>query len=101
MSKTTSKSPERAADDLQRGIHAVCGDLTRAIDDRLNAVRGYCELALMKSENGENLAHRMDAAIDAVDELSQLIHALVACRGDPPARSEPEAESRNGGGAAL
>jgi hypothetical protein len=50
--------------------------LLRDIDDRLGALLGYCELARLKRESGDALAGRMDAAIETVLELSELIGRL-------------------------
>lgn len=61
-----------------------CGDLAQEAKNRLGAIQGYCELAKMKGENGRALESRMDAAIEAVGEVSALIHRLTACRRDAP-----------------
>lgn len=53
-------------------------EVARAIHDSLGAVRGYCELAKMKGESGDDLARRMDAAIATVSEASALIQQLLA-----------------------
>ncbi len=50
--------------------------LIRQIDNRLSAIRGYCELAKMKGENGDALASRMDAAVETLIELSDMIQEL-------------------------
>ena len=50
--------------------------LIRDIEDRLGAIRGYCELAKIKHESGEDLDRRMDDAIETVQEVSLLIHRL-------------------------
>ena len=57
--------------------------LIRQIDNRLCAIRGYCELAKLKGESGDALARRMDAAVDTLVELSDMIQELRS-RCPPP-----------------
>lgn len=95
----TMTTPRRQpTDDAPRSIPAASGDLARAAEDLLNAIRGYCELATIKGENGDALARRMTAAIATVDELSLLILELLA-RLDGT-RPSPEADEDPRSGAA-
>lgn len=56
-------------------------DLVEEAVNLLGAIRGYCELAKLKGENGDALESRMDASIETVDEVSALLRRLpAACR---------------------
>lgn len=63
-----SNGQAKGTDELRKLVHDI--------DNGLGAIRGYCELAKIKHENGDALDRRMDAAIDTVQELSTLIHRL-------------------------
>lgn len=70
--RTSSRRAERRTEPSPR----AADHLIRDIDDRLGALFGYCELAKIKNESGDALASRMDAAIETLLELSDLIGRL-------------------------
>lgn len=61
-----------------RALGRPVDELARDITDDIAVIRGYCEMAKLKNESGEDLARRMDDAIAASGHLSSLIRELVA-----------------------
>lgn len=69
-------------DELRRARRALdrLAEGAEEANHRLGTIRGLCEVAKMKKgENGDDLARRMDAAIDTVDETAALFRQLLAC----------------------
>ena len=61
-------------------------DGIETVNHQLGVIRGCCEIAMMKDENGEPLRHRMDAAIETVTETSALIEHLLVDGQSQPSR---------------
>ena len=59
-------------------VGRLAGGIAHDVSNYLGAIRGYCEVAVMKNESGEALKSRMEAAIDTCHRISSMIRQLLA-----------------------
>lgn len=69
-------------------VGRLAGGIAHDVNNYLGAIRGYCEVAVLKGESGEVLARRMGAAIDTADKVSALIRQLLAFSRRQPVQAE-------------
>ncbi len=59
-------------------VGRLAGGIAHDINNYLGAIRGFCEVAKMRSESGEALNRRMDEAIETTRGVSALVKQLLA-----------------------
>ncbi len=69
-------------------VGRLAGGIAHDVNNYLGAMRGYCEVAVLKGESGAALEKRMQAAIDTADKVSTLIQQLLAFSRRQPVQPE-------------
>ena len=69
-------------------VGRLAGGIAHDVNNYLGAIRGYCEVAVLKSETGAALAARMAAAVETADKVSALIRQLLAFSRRQPVQPE-------------
>jgi hypothetical protein len=59
-------------------VGRLAGGIAHDVNNYLGAIRGYCEVAMMKGESGPSLVRRMTSAVETADKVSALIRQLLA-----------------------
>ena len=81
--RQTEKTLRQREAELQQAqkmeaVGRLAGGIAHDVNNYLGAIRGYCEVAVLKGEHGEALERRMGAAIETADKISALIQQLLA-----------------------
>ena len=69
-------------------VGRLAGGIAHDVNNYLGAIRGYCEVAVLKNESGEALKQRMTAAVGTADKVSALIRQLLAFSRKQPVQPE-------------
>ncbi|MEM7349501.1 MAG: ATP-binding protein [Acidobacteriota bacterium] len=69
-------------------VGRLAGGLAHDVNNYLGAIRGYCEVAVLKSESGAALETRMGSAIETCEKVSALIRQLLAFSRRQPVQPE-------------
>ena len=69
-------------------VGRLAGGIAHDVNNYLGAIRGYCEVAVLKGETGEALNRRMSAAVETADKVSALIRQLLAFSRRQPVQPE-------------
>ena len=69
-------------------VGRLAGGIAHDVNNYLGAIRGYCEVAVLKGESGAALAQRMNAAVETADKVSTLIRQLLAFSRRQPVQPE-------------
>ena len=69
-------------------VGRLAGGIAHDVNNYLGAIRGYCEVAMLKGESGEALEERMNAAIETSEKVSALIRQLLAFSRRQPVQPE-------------
>lgn len=69
-------------------VGRLAGGIAHDVNNYLGAIRGYCEVAMLKGESGEPLTQRMTAAVETADKVSALIRQLLAFSRRQPVQAE-------------
>ena len=69
-------------------VGRLAGGIAHDVNNYLGAIRGYCEVAVLKGETGAALSARMSAAVETADKVSALIRQLLAFSRRQPVQPE-------------
>jgi len=91
--RRTEKALRQREAELRRAqkmeaVGRLAGGISHDVSNYLGAIRGHCEMAMMKRESGDALAGRMGAAIATADKVSALIRQLLAFSRRQPVQPE-------------
>ncbi len=91
--RQTEKALRQREAELQQAqkmeaVGRLAGGIAHDVNNYLGAIRGYCEVAILKDESGEALRRRMSAAVDTADKVSALIRQLLAFSRRQPVQAE-------------
>lgn len=91
--RRTEKTLRQRETELHRALKMeavgrLAGGLAHDVNNYLGAIRGCCEMAVMKDESGEALATRMGHAIATADKISALIQQLLAFSRRQPVKRQ-------------
>ncbi len=91
--RQTEKALRQREAELQQtqkmeAVGRLAGGIAHDVNNYLGAIRGYCEVAVIKAESGVALERRMSAAIETADKVSALIQQLLAFSRQLPVQPE-------------